>query len=592
MASVPQWCLSKCQLMNGTSMASPYATGCVAWLMGACRAENISWTPVRIRRALENTAQVLPNRSPLEQGCGMVQVHKAWEYIQTHRDDMSEDVAFHIEIVNPYHSQYSSPRGIYLRELEETMMRHSFTVRVAPKFSHVGDGSARSKRKLDFELSVTLTASSAWVECATKILLTSDARTFDVEVDPTILDHGLHTASVSGMYQYNGSPKVLFTVPIIVAKPILPVQQIVDMKALEFQQPAEMKRFYVVPPFGSTWMDVTITDTRGNNTIDIIDKTSHAVALHTVQLLDHAAYRDNECNKRFSLVPGQTHISSIPVEARVTCEIVLARYWLTRRATSMDVRIHFRGIRPVPRELAMMAGSGGTLVRTYSDLANETINPTGKLTKWQIPLRPVGEATITPLHDDRDNSLTTDDSEKGYQMILTYRFEQNEKGSFVPRAPALQGVLYESAFESQCMFVFDGEMKFLGMTDAYPSSINAAKGTVIIRLQIRHIDPSLLEKYKNLVIWIERNLSKELTLSVYTTRENMLLGKNSFSKRTLKKGSSMAVFFAEPEHSQLPSNYACGHRFIGTVSFAATDESLPGAGKRPGGYPIWCVLLH
>ena len=142
------------------------------------------------------------------------------------------------------------------------------------------------------------------------------------------------------------------------------------------------------------------------------------------------------------------------------------------------------------------------------------------------------------------------------------------------------------------MFVFDGEKKFLGMTDAYPSSINAAKGTVIIRLQIRHIDPSLLEKYKNLVIWIERNLSKELTLSVYTTRENMLLGKNSFSKRTLKKGSSMAVFFAEPEHSQLPSNYACGHRFIGTVSFAATDESLPGAGKRPGGYPIWCVLLH
>ena len=584
-ASVPQWCMSKSQLMNGTSMASPHATGCVALLMGACKAENIVFSPIRIRRALENTAEVLANRNSLEQGCGMIQVHKAWEYIQIHRDDMSEDVGFNVEIVNPYNGNYSTPRGIYLRQMEETMNNHAFTVRVGPKFSHVGDANIICQRKLDFQQSVTLNATCDWVTTATKFILTSDGRTFDVEVDPTKLEHGLHTATVTGMFQYNNVQKALFSVPIVVAKPILPVQQIVKIGALDFQ-PAEIKRLYVVPPFGSTWMDISITDTRDNGDTD---KTSRAIALHTVQLLDHAAYRNNECNKRLGLSPGQTHISSIPVEANVTCEIVLARYWLTRRTTSMDVQIHFRGIRPVPNELTMIAGSGGTMIRTYSDLASETIHPTCKLTKWQVPLRPIGDLTIAPLHDERDGPLSND-YKNGYEMILTYTFENEEKGSFIPRAPALQGVLYEAAFESQCMFVFDSEKKYLGMSDAYPSSISAAKGTVVIRLQIRHNDPSQLEKLKDMVIWIERNLSKDISLSAYDTRENMLLNTNSFSKHIMKKGTSMPVFFSEPEQSQLPANYAAGHRFLGAVTFAANDESLPGAGKRPNGFPIWYVF--
>ena len=582
-ASVPQWCMSKSMLMNGTSMASPHASGCAALLIGACKAENIAFTPARIRRALENTSEVLANRSPLEQGFGMIQVHKAWEYIQNNRGDISEDIGFNIEIVNPCNSNYTSPRGIYLRQMEETIIKHAFTVRVEPKFSHVGDSSIISQRILDFQQSITLNATCDWVKSATKITLTSDGRIFHLEVDPTKLEHGLHSAAVSGMFQYNTTEKVIFTVPIIVAKPILPVQRITEIRALEFQH-AEIKRLFVVPPFGSTWMDIAVVDTRDNADTD---RTSRAIALHTVQLLDHAAYRDNECNKQFGLSPGQTHISSIPVEANITCEVALARNWLTRRNTSVSVRIHFRGIRPVPSQLHMIAGSGGIMVRTYSDLANETIHPTCKLTKWQIPLRPLGDVTITPLHDERDSTLTKGDRKNGFEMILTYTFEQDEKGYFILRAPALQGVLYEAAFESQCIFVFDGEKKHLGMSDAYPSSISAAKGTVVIRLQIRHEDASLLEKYRDMVIWIERTLSKAISLSVYGTRENMLLCLKTFSKHTMKKGSSMPVFFSEPEHSHLPVNYASGHRFIGTVSFAANDESLPGIGKRPSGYPIW-----
>ena len=85
--------------MNGTSMSSPHATGCVALLLSACKAEGIKATPARIKRALQNTAKVMPGLNCLQQGSGMVQVDKAWEYLVAHKDDHDEDIHFNVTIV-------------------------------------------------------------------------------------------------------------------------------------------------------------------------------------------------------------------------------------------------------------------------------------------------------------------------------------------------------------------------------------------------------------------------------------------------------------------------------------------------------------
>ena len=332
-------------------------------------------------------------------------------------------------------------------------------------------------------------------------------------------------------------------------------------------------------------MDVKVRDCR-DTSVDT-DSSSRLVVLHAVQLLPHAAYRDVEVQKYFNLLPAQTTVTSIRVHAGYTCEVDLARYWSAVGSTAVDVQIEFRGFRPIPDEVSLTAGAGGACVRVFSDLKDDSIAPTAKLTKWKTPLRPTSDGVISPL-GDRDVFPVTE--KRIYQLMLTYEFTQEEAGSFTPRAPTLQGVLYESAYESQMMLIFDGDKKYLGVADSWPSDVKAPKGNVTIRMQVRHDDPSMLEKLKDMTIWIERKLEKEIPLSVYESRESMLVGKDTMKKRTLRKGTSTSVLFAEPATSKIPSSCKAGDILFGTAFYGSGDSSLPGDGKRPGGFTVSYVV--
>ena len=328
-------------------------------------------------------------------------------------------------------------------------------------------------------------------------------------------------------------------------------------------------------------MDVKVRDSRDSSVNT--DSSSRLVVLHAVQLLPHAAYRDVEVQKYFNLIPSQTTATSIRVHSGFTCEVDLARYWSTTGDTAVEVEIEFRGFRPIPDVVHLTAGAGGECVHVFSDLKDDSIAPSGKLTKWKTPLRPKEDGTISPL-GDRDVFPST--NKRIYQLVLTYEFSQDEAGSFTPRAPILQGVLYESAYESQLMLIFDDDKKYLGVADAWPGEVKAPKGNVTIRVQVRHDDPTMLEKLKDMTIWIERKLEKEIALSVYASRESMLVGKNQMKKRTLRKGTSASVFFAEPQTSKIPSSCKAGDILFGTVYYGSGDPSLPGDGKRPGGFKV------
>jgi tripeptidyl-peptidase-2 len=289
------------------------------------------------------------------------------------------------------------------------------------------------------------------------------------------------------------------------------------------------------------------------------------------------------------MLPSQATVTSIAVEADVTVEIDVARFWSTLGDTSLIATVEFRGVRPVPSEVTLTSGVGGTMVRLYSDLADEPVCPTAKLTKWRTPLRPrAAGAIVAPVVSDRD--LSPSPNRRLYELVLHYEFAQDEKGAFTPIAPALQGVLYEAAFESQLMLVFDGEKKYLGTSDAFASSVTAPKGQVAIRLQLRHEDPKKLEGLKDVVVWIERSLEKEIVLSSYDSKEAMMLSSDTSRKRLLRKGSNAATFIAHPGDSKVPSGCKPGDVLLGNVAYESPEASLSGEGKRPGGFPVSLVV--
>lgn len=70
--------------LSGTSMASPYATGVVALLLSAMRQEDSTWMPTQalMRRALRSSARTMPDYAAIEQGGGIIDVRRAYDFLR------------------------------------------------------------------------------------------------------------------------------------------------------------------------------------------------------------------------------------------------------------------------------------------------------------------------------------------------------------------------------------------------------------------------------------------------------------------------------------------------------------------------------
>jgi tripeptidyl-peptidase II len=67
-ASVPEFTLSKAQLMNGTSMSAPHVAGAIGVIISALKMLQIAFTPFSIKRAIWNTSTFLSHVDPFAQG--------------------------------------------------------------------------------------------------------------------------------------------------------------------------------------------------------------------------------------------------------------------------------------------------------------------------------------------------------------------------------------------------------------------------------------------------------------------------------------------------------------------------------------------
>ena len=128
----------------------------------------------------------------------MIQVERAWEYLQAHGSDPSQDVRFKVHVDN----RAGSPRGVYLRQPEEVNVSQTLSIRVDPVFKHPGPGSVdleTQKKRVEFEMRFRLKSTAPdWVRSPDFFALMHNGRSFKIEVDPTRLPPGVHTAEIEG----------------------------------------------------------------------------------------------------------------------------------------------------------------------------------------------------------------------------------------------------------------------------------------------------------------------------------------------------------------------------------------------------------
>ncbi|RMF86238.1 MAG: hypothetical protein D6744_00060, partial [Planctomycetota bacterium] len=410
---VPNWTLQPNMLMNGTSMASPNACGGIALLLSGMKAEGKPYSPQTVRKALENTARPMRGLDVFSQGRGMIQIDAAWDYLQRFAPYTKSPLRFEVRVPGR-----DDARGIYLREPHETDRPCVQSVRVDPVFHEDAD----NREKVEFELPITLEATERWVEVADHLLLMHGGRSFEVRVDPTRLEPGVHYAEIRGYDAGQPERGPVFRVPITVVRPmpVDPAEAIAWGEALHFE-PARIERRFIATPAGATWADLRIRTLAAD--------ARRRLLVHAVQLLPGRTPKEGEFKRYIWMSPGGEEVVSFRVVGRRTLELALAQYWSSLGESEFEFELSFHGVTPDDQHVLVDGGELQTPLDLGAAVGRVDIRPSAALKTWRQALRP-SDAVLRPLDGVRDR---LPEERQIYELILTYEIKQAEKGRIHPR---------------------------------------------------------------------------------------------------------------------------------------------------------------
>ncbi|KAL2920688.1 Tripeptidyl-peptidase 2 [Bienertia sinuspersici] len=570
-APVPTWTLQCRMLMNGTSMSSPCACGGVALLISAMKAEGVHVSPYSVRKAIENTCVPIGS-SPedrLTTGMGLMQVDKAIEYI---RQSCGIPSVWYDVKVNLSGKSTPTYRGIYLREASACQQAAEWTVQVAPKFH---EDASNIDDLVPFEECIELCSSdSSVVKAPEYLLLTHNGRSFNLIVDPTNLEIGLHYFEVYGIDTKAPWRGPLFRIPVTITKPMALINcpPAVTFAGMQFC-PGHIERRYIEVPVGATWAEATMR-TSGFD-------TSRKFFVDSVQLSPLKRYLKTEKVVTFSSPTAQTF--SFAVEGGKTIELAVAQFWSSgvgsQETTTVDFEIAFHGFKIKNDEIILGGSEAPVRIDVGSLLSSEKLVPSATLKKIRTPLRPVTTKLRTlPTNRDRLPS-----GKQILALTLTYKFKLEDGAEIEPYIPLLNNRVYDTKFESQFYMISDANKCICAWGDIYPKATRVPKGELTLQLFLRHDNMQLLEKMKNLVIFIERTLEDKevIQLSFYSQPDGHVIGNGSFQSSILVPGSEEAFYVGPPAKDKLPKNCPEGSLLVGAISYGRVSFS----GEKDGGDP-------
>ncbi|KAI9202127.1 subtilase family-domain-containing protein [Polychytrium aggregatum] len=591
--SVPQYTIQAAQLMNGTSMSSPNACGCLALLVSGLKAEGIYYTPYLLKSAIQYSGKDV--QDPL--GTKFIQVEQAWEHLNklvgpTKGNYDANDLVGGKKLHYDVHYDISvkdrqNARGIYLRELQETTSVSQSLVSVDPKFPN-HDDPAQNPLKLKLECYVSLVTTQKWISAPSHIYINNGGRAFSVRVNPTNLAPGLHFGEVLAIDSTAPELGPLFRVPVTVCKPEVVENALVKYNNLSFEPGTIIRKFVSVPTeanFAELTVRIDNRDAPGifiAHLVQLQAQTSFAKNEHSYWLgLNNTGTRDsddkNVYKKTFSVLPG------------VTLEVCLAQFWSTLDESTVSVEVVFHGIGVVSSGCALGDSSvtaGGTNIWLNSGnngfdrldivagIRKENIALKANLDIHRRSIRP--SETLTAPLKSRD---VLPDGRQLHELVLTYTVKTAAAAKTTFRFPKLNDVLYDSAVEGFFVVVFDANKKVVSSQYTFSDrtkNVDLNEGTYTVRAQVVSGSVELLDKLSSMPL-IADAAFKAASLPVYSAISDLIAGSSAGLKtKSLKKGERTAAWVGPLDDSSLPKGAQPGDLLIGTVEVAGDGASIDG----------------
>ncbi|EDW32157.1 GL10584 [Drosophila persimilis] len=542
-ASVPQFTMSKSQLMNGTSMAAPHVAGAVALLISGLKQQNIEYSPYSIKRALSVTATKLSYVDPFAQGHGLLNVEKAFEHLVENRQSKDNMLRFSVRVGN------NQAKGIHVRQ---GVLRNfiDFNVNIEPVFFN--DKETDPKDKFNFNVRLNLISSQTWAQCGSFLDLSYGTRSIVVRIDPTGLPPGVHSAVIRAYDTDCVTKGPLFEIPVTVVQPHVlesdlntPIFEPASSKgdnSVEFQ-PNTIQRDFILVPDRATWavLRMRITDpNRGKDTGKFF--------LHTNQLLPKQSCRKNETMKIISVSSDHETTTTFRVKAGKILELCIAKYWSNYGQSHLKYSLEFRGVEASnPNAYVMHAGKGIHKLEIEA-LVAEDILPQLQLKTAAVVLKPT-EAKISPLSATRD---VIPEGRQVYQNLFVYNLNVAKAAEVSLHAPIFNDSLYESEFESQMWMLYDGNKALVATGDAHSQNFftKLEKGEYTIRLQVRHEKRDLLEKISDANLVASFKLVNFLNLDFYENYNHCIVGGRKLAAAVVRR-STRVVYIAPISQERL-----------------------------------------
>ncbi|KAG7310304.1 hypothetical protein JYU34_003059 [Plutella xylostella] len=556
-APVARFTLRNSQLMNGTSMAAPHVAGATAALISGLKAKGLKYSPFSVKRALENSATYLSHVEPWAQGCGLLNIEKAFDILTTHHDAPERDVTFTIEC------GASRGKGVLLRPRQGDT-HTDVAVSIEPAFLHHcsdTDDLQTLRAQISFGLRLTLANSAPWISAPTHLDMMNANRPISIRVDTAALPPGPHFSSIDAYDVTCIEKGPVFRIPVTVfqPEPLDPATPVISCEA-EFR-PSSIRRHLLVPPPGTTWGVLRISSRDQN--------TQGRYLVHTMQMLPQSSCRSHETQKMLSVTTDAPAALPFRVVEGVTLEIAIAKYWANMGSHRISYTIELFGLKPSCGRRAVALGAGGLSRLLLAAHRQQDCQPHAQLKHAELPQRPT-ESKITPL-TSRD---IVPPNRQIYQLVNTYTFHLAKGTEVTPIVSLLSDMLYESEFESQMWMLYNSCKQLMAVGDAYPSkySVKLDKGDYTLRLNVRHESKQVLELIAELAVLLQQRLPQPLTADLYCTRHEALTGGKKFNSATVPTGGILPLYLSSiPSDKISRSNLTVGQTLTGTITFTKDE---------------------